>query len=189
MITADPEQYSAIDKGLATNEFELTWIRDSHEIRQKTQDTWYDLVILTPNLLRMEPDDLIQQIAHIYPSCPILVVAAPDDNDRCKWAFQNGAFNIIDSALEAKEVMAKAKGALQLKKKLDENKPPEQEQGHIINQLKSCYYEIDHIMQYIRTHNMGFDQVAEELQKKERLGQCLFDYLETHSHEAPVKAS
>ena len=176
-MTSDPEEINTISEALADHQFEISWVKDGGELNKDLSDRYYDLAFLSVHLHNSTRDQSYQKLSQSNPSCPILVIGSLENVELARWAFRNGAYNVVETPLRKVDILTKAKQSIRLKETLRLNKATEQDLGHLYNQLKTFYYDIDNIVNYIKTQNIDESRIAEELSKKSRLGRCLFDFI------------
>jgi len=178
VVTSDPEEIDIITQALSPSSYKIQWIKDGHDLDADTADSFFDIILLSPILHNSTKESSLSKALRSNPSCPILIISDPEDLELAKWAFRNGAYNILEKPLTPAGVLDKTQQSLDLKRTLKHTSLQDQDLGHLYNELKIHYYNIDHIVRHIKLHNLDHHRIGEELNKKKRLGCCLFDFID-----------
>lgn len=176
LLTSMPSILDQLEQALGAS-FTISWIRDGLDVEVGLQSNHLDIIICDPHIGRIELESLVQVCQKLHPRAPLFFISKPSDDAFSRWAFQKGITNLIEVPFVHEDIAFKIDLALKVKARIEKGGLTEQEIGHVYNLLKTYYYDLENILQYIKNSNLSLTVVQAELDKKARFGSCIFDHI------------
>lgn len=168
-------------KGLKTalrNDYNMDCAEDGFSANKLISSNCYDVILCDVKMPYFGGLDLAEQLNQKLVYTPIIFVTGDASPEVSKRAFELGAANIIQKPCDLDELLSKMATAIRLNER-PENDASNHELGYIYNLLKFHYYDINEILHQIQYYNVPLEAVRNELDKKQRMGRCHLDDLES----------
>ena len=155
-------------------EYAIDCAEDAFTANKLISSHSYDVILCDVRMPYLGGLDLAEQLNKKLVYTPIIFVTGDASPEVTKRAFELGAANIIQKPCELDELLSKMSTAISLNHRPD-NDATYHELGYIYNLLKFHYYDINEILHQIQYYNIPLEAVKAELDKKQRMGRCHLD--------------
>lgn len=152
--------------------------QDAFTARQLLIENDYNIVLCDVRMPYFGGLEFAEQLKTRFMRTPLIFITGDANKDISRRAFQLGAANIIQKPFDLDELLTKMTTAMDLVSFKGEE-AANHERGYIYNLLKTYYYDINEILYQIQYHNVSLDVVKSELDKKQRMGRCHLDDLDS----------
>lgn len=152
--------------------------QDAFTARQLLLEKEYNIVLCDVRMPYFGGLDFAEQLKRRFIRTPLIFITGDANRDISKRAFELGAANIIQKPFDLDDLLNKMAIATDLLG-LRSDESVNHELGYVYNLLKFHYYDINEILYQIQYHRVSLDVVKSELEKKQRIGRCHLDDLDS----------
>ena len=178
LIIDDSYEFGQLLTQLLQDRFDTSYAPDVFTAQSLIKKHRFSVILCDVHMPIMGGFDFSMELRMQHIDTPIIYITGDITPEISKKALSCGGANLLAKPIDFDQLLEKINLAIEHSGDQSRNSLSEQDLAYIYNQIKTYYFDIDQMLALIESHNIPFDVVYQELEKKRDFGKCLLDQLE-----------